>query len=181
MILVKSARIRAMRPASRECYGFTYIGLLIFIALLSIALAGVGTMWSTQKKRERERQLLFVGEQYRRAISDYYEHSQGAKQYPRTIDDLLLDQRFPNVQRYLRQPYADPITGKSEWGLVTGPEGRIVGVYSMSKTSPLQRTNFKSGFENLEGAEHYSDWKFVYIPAGTLPAQPPAPTVTGSK
>lgn len=156
-------------PVPAICRGFTYIGLLILIALLSVALAGIGTVWGTQKKRERERDLFFVGEQYRRAIGQYYERSSGTKQYPKAIDDLLLDQRYPSVQRYLRRPYPDPITGKSQWGMVTGPEGGIVGVYSLSEDSPLKRNNFKKDSESFADAKHYSDWKFVYVPSDLSP------------
>ncbi|MEO8007876.1 MAG: type II secretion system protein [Betaproteobacteria bacterium] len=144
--------------------GFTYVGVLILIALMGIALAGIGMVWSTQKKRENERELLFRGEQYRRAIGQYYERSPGAKQFPKSIDDLLLDPRYPSVRRYLRRPYADPMTGQAEWGLVTGPEGRVTGVFSMSKESPLKRSNFRSDYENFKSAERYSDWQFVYLP-----------------
>ena len=139
---------------------------------MGITLAGAGMVWSTQKKRENERELLFIGEQYRRAIGQYYERSQGAKQFPQTIDDILLDRRYPSVQRYLRRAYFDPMTGKAEWGLVKGPDGRIVGIFSLSMESPLKRSNFKSDYGNFEAAERYSDWKFVYVPAAqnTKPA-----------
>lgn len=134
--------------------------------MLGIALAGTGQVWSTQNRRENERELLFVGEQYRRAIGQYYERSQCAKQFPKTIDQLLLDRRFPSVQRYLRSPYSDPMTRKAKWGLVTGSEGRIVGIFSLSEELPRKRSNFKSGYDDFEGAERYSDWKFIYIPGG---------------
>ena len=40
--------------------GFTYIGLLIFIALLGIGLAMTGQIWHTSVQREKEAELLFV-------------------------------------------------------------------------------------------------------------------------
>src|SRR5882672_10221153 len=40
------------RAGVRWCHGFTYIGLLIFIALIGIALAGTGMVWHTQVRRE---------------------------------------------------------------------------------------------------------------------------------
>lgn len=144
--------------------GFTFIGVLIFVALMGIALGSAGKVWSTQKIRENEQEMLFIGEQYRRAIGQYFERSQGAKQFPKTMDELLLDRRYPTVQRYLRRPYVDPFTGKPEWGLVMRPDGGIVGVYSRSEESPLKRSNFKRGNENFEGADRYSDWKFIYVP-----------------
>jgi type II secretory pathway pseudopilin PulG len=171
-------RSRLLRLAhwqvSRSSGGFTYLGVLIVVAVLGIALTGTGLVWRTQKQRENERELLFVGEQFRRAIGQYYERSPGAKQFPNTLDELLLDPRYPTVQRYLRRPYADPMTGTAQWGLVTGPEGRIVGVYSLSEASPRKQSQFKHGEEGFEGAETYREWKFIYVPAGANPPQTPA-------
>lgn len=159
------------RPSSRaprSCSsGFTYIGLLIFIALMGIALAGTGVIWHTETRREKERELLFVGDQFRRAIGLYYERSIGAKQFPKALTDLLLDRRYPNTQRYLRRIYADPVGGTLEWGLVTGPEGRIVGVHSLSEAEPLKRAGFPLKYEEFEGKARYSEWRFTYVPAAT--------------
>ena len=156
--------------------GFTYIGLLIFIALMGIALAGTGVLWHSEMQREKERELLFVGEQFRRAIGLYYERTPGgAKQFPQAIEDLILDRRYPSVQRYLRRLYADPITGNAQWGLVTGPGGRIVGVYSLSAEQTLKRANFLRAYQEFEGKERYDQWRFVYVPAAASAAKPAVP------
>jgi type II secretory pathway pseudopilin PulG len=153
-------------------YGFTYIGLLIFIALMGIALAGTGMVWHTQARREKERELLFVGDQFRRAIGQYYERSPGGdKRFPQSLDDLLLDKRYPATQRYLRRVYLDPITGKADWGFLKGPEDRIVGVYSLSEDVPLKRAGFPANYEDFEGKESYREWRFVYAPSAP-PGQP---------
>jgi len=148
--------------------GFTYIGLLIFVALMGIALAGTGLVWHAESRRLKEGELLFAGEQYRRAIGMYYERSPGEKKFPRSIDDLLQDRRYPNVQRYLRHAYLDPITTSKDWGMVQGPEGGIAGVYSLSDDKPVKQANFRQGQADFEGREKYSDWRFVYVPQ--LPA-----------
>ena len=117
--------------------GFTYIGLLIAVVLLGIGLALVGEVWNTAVKRDRERELLFVGDQFRQAIGRYYESSPGVKQYPRKLEDLLEDKRFPVMKRYLRRIYLDPMTGKADWGLVMQGD-QILGVYSPSKDTPIK-------------------------------------------
>lgn len=156
-------------------YGFTYIGLLIFIALMGIALAGTGMVWHTQVRHEKERELLFVGDQFRRAIGQYYERSPGGdKRFPQSLNDLLLDKRYVATQRYLRRVYPDPITGKAEWGFVKGPEDRIVGVYSLSEDAPFKRAGFPANYEDFEGKEHYRDWRFIYAPPAP-PVQQPQP------
>ncbi len=145
-------------------YGFTYIGLLIFIALIGIALAGTGLVWHAESRRLKEHDLLFAGEQYRRAIGRYYESTPGEKQFPKAINDLLQDRRYLNVQRYLRRAYVDPISASETWGIVEGPQGGIAGVYSLSASKPVKQANFRAGQADFEGREKYSDWRFIYVP-----------------
>ena len=64
-LLVPDRPIPARRPRHA---GFTYVGLLIAVAVLGVGLAAVGQVWSTAAAREKERELLFVGNQYRAAI-----------------------------------------------------------------------------------------------------------------
>ena len=170
--------------------GFTYVGLLIAVALIGIGLAAVGQVWSTAAKRERERELLFVGGQFRQAIGSYFEASPGVKQYPHQLEDLLQDQRFPVVKRHLRKIYLDPMTGKRDWGLMTQGD-QILGVYSQSRDKPLKTDNFDSADSAFASSNAYSDWRFVYAPApppdaaavatapGAQPPQPSAPLPLG--
>lgn len=140
--------------------GFTYIGILIIVALMGTALAGLGQAWGQMGKREREQELLFVGNQFRIALELYYHHSPGTDRYPHMLSDLLKDPRFPDTQRYLRKLYRDPITGKADWGLVKGTDGGIVGVYSLSEVEPLKKYGFPLANQNFEGSTKYSEWVF---------------------
>lgn len=167
-------------PRALRARGFTYIGLLILVALMGVALAGTGVVWHTESRRAKERELLFAGDQIRRAIGLYYERTPGAKQFPQTLEDLLLDRRYPNTQRYLRRVYRDPLTGETDWGLVRGPQGGIVGVHSLSEMQPFKQAGFRQIYEDFEGAEHYQDWKFVYRPPETQnPVAPAAAPAAG--
>jgi len=113
--------------------------------------------------RDRERELLAVGDELRRAISSYYESTPGAaKQFPKSLDDLLRDRRYPVVRRHLRRPYPDPMTGSTEWGIVPGPGGTIMGVFSRSSQSPVKKSGFPGHYRSFEKAETHGDWKFVY-------------------
>lgn len=161
--------------------GFVYLWLLIVVAVLGVTLA-LGAEWiRTQRTREAEAQLLFVGHQFRLAIERYYEATPGAhKVYPTSIDDLLRDPRFPGIRRHLRKRYHDPITGQPEWGEVrVGPH--LVGVYSLSERQPFKVGRFEPADASFEGKAHYSDWKFTY-PADLLvrPATPTSPVAAPS-
>jgi len=141
------------------------LGVLFLVALLGIVVAGVGVVWSTAQQREHERDLLFVGNAFRWAIANYYDRTPGTvKRYPDSLKDLLKDGRQLGLQRYLRQVYADPMTGKAEWGTVKAPDGGIMGIYSLSKDQPMKSGGFRERDKTFEGARSYADWQFVYVP-----------------
>ena len=142
--------------------GFTYLTILFVVAIMGIGLALVGQMWQTAAVREREAELLQVGNEYRKAIERYY--LSGPRQYPRNLADLLKDPRQPGTVRYLRKLYPDPVSGKDEWALVTAPDGGIAGIHSTSESAPLKSGGFAVRHKDFEGKTKYSEWKFVYSP-----------------
>lgn len=146
--------------------GFTFLGLMIIVAIMGVALLAVGEVWSAARQREKEQALLFVGNQFRRAITAYYVHAPNKQQpYPTSLEDLLKDPRYPTTQRYLRQMYLDPMTGSAEWGLLKKPNGGIYGVYSLSEQIPMKQNNFKLIDKDLVGKAKYTDWVFMHAPA----------------
>ena len=144
--------------------GFTYMGLLMVIAIAGIGMAGVGIVWHQESQREREKELLFIGAEYRKAIGSYYENSPvGTKQYPQTLQELLLDKRSPNIMRHIRKLYADPFAHNKAWNLVL-EQGQITGVYSTAESKPIKKTGFSSIEESFSEAATYKDWRFIYAP-----------------
>lgn len=160
-------RTRCSRPAT----GFTYLGLLFLVVLIGLGLSAVAVVWHTMAKRMKEDELIFIGEQFKRGLKLYQQRSPDGNQLPKQLDDLVLDPRFPNVQRYLRRVYRDPMTGRPEWGLIKRPDGGIFGVYSLSEDKPLRV--FGAGSAEAAPAT-YAEWKFAIDLAPT--AQVPGPT-----
>ncbi|HTT36551.1 MAG TPA: type II secretion system protein [Burkholderiales bacterium] len=155
--------------------GFTYLGLLFFVAILGAALVAVAQVWHTEVRRQKEADLLFIGNQFRQAIGGYYERTPGTvKQYPKQFEDLMMDPRFPDTRRYLRKVYVDPMTGKAEWGMVRAPDGGIVGVYSLSDQAPLKVAGFREADAGFTDATSYHGWVFAYVPASQA-GTPPNP------
>lgn len=141
--------------------GFTLLGLLFLVAVLGIGLAAIGGVWKTAKEREQEAELLFIGDQYRRALVSYYQQSPGAdKQYPKKLKDMLADPRFPYTVRYLRRLWRDPVGG-GEWVLLRDEKGGIRGVHSASSDAPRKTAGFPRVYATFEGASRYADWVFV--------------------
>ena len=156
----------------KRAAGFTYLTVLFMVALLSIGLALVGEVWHTSTRRDREAELLFVGNQYRKAIERYY-LTGPQRQYPRTLEDLVKDPRRPTIERYLRKVYLDPITGK-DFALIRAPDGGIVGVQSESEEAPLKIATFKARDSGFDNAARYKDWRFIHTAPVKPGAKPPA-------
>lgn len=149
----------------RQERGFTYFGLLAVVAIMGVLLVTAGEVWHMAQRREKEQELLFIGNQFRQAIDGYYEHTPGQGQrYPARLEDLLKDPRHPSTQRYLRKIYRDPVSGSEKWGLVKGPDGEIYGVHSLSEEEPIKKGNFSLADRNFEGKTKYADWVFMHTP-----------------
>lgn len=149
------------RQQRRDERGFTYISLLVFIAIIGVGLAATGEVWHMTMKREKEDELLFVGDQIRNAINMYLQQPGQAGRYPASLEDLLKDPRFPGTKRYLRKIYLDPVTNSSKWELVKGVNGELLGVHSTSDDEPAKKTGFKLADKDFEGKMRYSEWVFM--------------------
>ena len=154
-----------------EPQGFTYVGALILVIVTGIAISAASTYWSTMVRREKEAELLFRGDQIRKAIESYYEHAPSGrgKSYPSSLKDLIKDPRYMKVVRHLRKIYRDPMTEDGQWGLILDGRGGIKGVFSKSKQRPIKVGNFPEEYESFQKAKTYEDWKFVYVPKVTVP------------
>jgi type II secretory pathway pseudopilin PulG len=151
----------AKSPVGTRNAGFTYLGLLFAVATLGIVLSTVGVVWSTEIRRDKEAQLLFVGDQMRDAIGRYRAVN---GQYPLALTDLILDEHSPAVRRFLRRIYVDPITNVADWEPIMAPEGGIMGVASPSMQKPIKVAGFSAADSTFEKTDCYCDWRFVYSP-----------------
>ncbi len=163
-------------PANTLEKGSIYILMLFTVTIAGILLAATGQIWQFKAQREKEKQLLLVGEQFRQAVMSYYNSaSDGGKKYPKTLEDLLLDKRGVTPERHLRKIFFDPMTKSTEWGLVDEPipetesgvsisrsDLGIIGVYSLSGQVPIKSENFPEHYADFIEAETYQDWQFVY-------------------
>ncbi|HEY8102469.1 MAG TPA: type II secretion system protein [Burkholderiaceae bacterium] len=149
----------------RQCIrssGFTYIGLLILVAIISLVSTATLQVGAVQERRAAEEELLEIGAEYSQALASYAAASPpGQKRSPSTLQDLVRDRRFPTPRRHLRKIYADPLTGKTEWGLVMAPDGSgIIGIYSLSDAQPIKIANFETPNENFAKKTSYKFWVF---------------------
>lgn len=164
---------RAMRTGSsgktahrlcnrRRERGIAYIGVLVLVAIVGLGLAKAGHLVSTQSQREREAQLLAIGNEIRSAIVSYYHSGEGSR-YPPSLDALIEDRRVPYTLRHLRRLYRDPMTDSDEWGIVESADGGVMGVYSRSTAIPFKRRGFAHLYASFADKNTYRDWTFVYL------------------
>ena len=147
----------------RRARGFAYIWTLLLVAFMGVGLVVASELFATAARRDKERELLFIGHEFRNALGRYYDSTpaDGRPRYPLTLQELLKDPRFANARRHLRRVYADPVTGKAEWGLLR-QDGRIVGIHSLSPIRPIKQDNFLDEDASLRRKPRYSDWQFTY-------------------
>ncbi|GAB3626135.1 hypothetical protein PTE30175_00867 [Pandoraea terrae] len=157
----RARRPRRVRAPGRE-RGLALLAVLIALMLVTIALSGALDVWALQRRRQQEEELLFVGNQYRHAIEQYY---RAGRTWPVSIEDLLNDNRFPVPVHHLRRAYADPITGKNDW-IILKQGDAIYGVASSSGDAPLKHANFPRRYVAFADAKSYGEWQFYYLPLG---------------
>ena len=147
----------------RPSGGFTYLGLVMLLAVLGLVAAAGLKMGTLMQRAAAEEELLEIGAQFSEALRSYAAATpQGKPQQPPSLKELLKDSRFPNPRRHLRKIFVDPVTGKAEWGIIyLGDKIGVIGVYSLSAARPLKVANFDIRFQNMDNRQHISDWKFL--------------------
>ncbi len=158
--------------------GFTYMGMLVIILIIGISSAALGRSWKLFTREEKEKELLWRGNQFRLAIERYYNDPRHKGKYPTSLQDLLQDPAYLNPVRDLRKLYKDPMTGKADWALDPPPAlgggtiagGTLVagqaigGVHSISDRRPLKKDNFDLADISFRNKTKYSEWMFDYNP-----------------
>lgn len=141
---------------------------LIAVALLAASASVVVTRLADDARREREQELLRIGDEIAGAIASYTRGSAGSlRRYPPELQDLLEDRRALGLMRHLRRIEADPITRGMAWGIIRAADGGVAGVYSRSDDVPLLRVARRLAHTDLRPAQRYADWQFV--PRGEEP------------
>lgn len=146
--------------------GFTFLTAIFMVMILGIMLGMSNQVWSTIMKRERERELIFRGNQVKEGIENWYnkDYPPGKGHVVHALTELkhLTESPFSLEHEAYVRPSAlvDPITRK-EWVPVKALEqpqssskggasvlplqamgAAIVGVRSSSDDKPL-KTDFK--------------------------------------
>jgi type II secretory pathway pseudopilin PulG len=95
---------------SRPSSGFTLVGVVVAIAILTILVAAIGPSISAVMQRDRETELIFRGRQYARAIA-LFQRRFG--RLPTSLKELAESR--PHT---LRRLYKEPMCNCDDWQLI---------------------------------------------------------------
>lgn len=108
-------------PPPRAARGFTMVGVVIAIAILTILIAAVGPSIATIMKRDKETELIFRGKQYARAIAAFQKRY---GRYPNQLKELVEIK-----PRSIRQLFREPMCNCDDWQVIIAgtPEAMPMG------------------------------------------------------
>jgi len=166
------------RPSerSREA-GFTLVGVVIGIAIITILLAAVGPSISLILERDREQELLFRGKQYARSILIFQ------KRYGRLPNEL--NELYKMKPRSVRQLWKDPMCNCDDWETIIAgtPEASPMGLVPPpgggglqtpgAGPRPTRTPGFSTGFGGDEPTPTFLGG------TGSVPRTPTPPSIFG--
>ena len=164
-------------PRPRRDGGFTYLSLIILVAIIGMVTASALKLGSVIQRSRAEQELLVIGAAFSDALQSYADATPpGMPTQPPTLNALLKDARFPGVRRHLRKVFVDPMTGKAEWGITyLGDKVGVLAIYSLSDARPVKIGNFPQRFATLAGKQKISEWRFGATGKSGLAAAAPPP------
>ncbi len=137
--------------------------VMFMAAVMIIGAVTINLTWLTQGKRQREAEMIWRGDQYKRGVRLYY-HKLG--KFPQTMDDLT---KGNGSIHFMRKAYKDPTTPDGNWRMIyVTPAGQLVN--SVRYTSLQQM----AAAEQMAGAGPPADpSQQPGTPAGSAFGQPP--------
>lgn len=128
---------RVRSPGQR---GYALLLVMFLMALLVLTTITVAPNVLTDGRREKEKEMVWRGNQYVRGIRRYYAKTH---RFPTEIDDLVKPK---TGIRFMRQAYKDPMNDvDGSWRLIyVGPNGQLIG--SLKNRGPGAPGMSASGF-----------------------------------
>jgi hypothetical protein len=115
--------------------GYALLLVVFLTTMLLLATMVAAPSVRTERKREKEEEMIWRGKQYVRGIKLYYRKN---GRFPTSLEDLTKPKT--GSLRYLRQAYKDPMNKEDgSWRLIyVGPAGQLIGSLKPPQTLQLQ-------------------------------------------
>jgi hypothetical protein len=122
-------------PGKRGEEGYALMLVVFLTTLMLLATIVAAPSVRTERKREKEEEMIWRGKQYIRGIKLYYRKN---GHFPTSLDDLTKPKM--GSLRYLRQAYKDPMNKEDgSWRLIyVGPAGQLIGSLKPPQTLQMQ-------------------------------------------
>lgn len=160
-----------VNPRTVRQRGYILVVTMFMAFMVAVLMIALMRWWQAEARREKERELLWVGSQFRSALASYAVATPaGASPRPETLTELLRDERGGTVRHHLRRMYVDPMTASDAWGIVRAEDGTVLAVHSRSAGRPLPANGSSPRFHRFDGTTRYSEWQFGVFPVP--PRQP---------
>ena len=127
----------SFEPLTAARRGVSLLIVSVSVVLLAIGLSVVIPRVDLEVRRGKEDQLRFILGEFKRAI-DKFERCHNR---PPTGSEELLRDSLGN--RFLRQAYPDPFTGKFDWVFARDDQGRLL-VHSASEELSISGVKYAS-------------------------------------
>lgn len=148
---------RHPRSDSSEA-GYILLVVMMMATLLLISLAAAVPSIYVEGQREKEKELIFRGEQYARAIILFH---QQFRRYPTSIKELL----HTNNLSFLREAYPDPMTRSGEWRFIHATANGVILDSKILKPPGLQKNQPLGDNSNAGGPQSASGVSTANQPA----------------
>jgi hypothetical protein len=116
------------------------------MTVMLLATISVAPNILTEGRREKEKEMIWRGNQYVRGVKMYYRKT---GKFPTSMDDLIKPKL--GSLRFMRQAYKDPMNAKDgDWRLIyVGPTGQLIG--SLKPQQTIQLSGIGGGIGAVPG------------------------------
>jgi type II secretory pathway pseudopilin PulG len=159
------------RGAARERggeQGYTLLMAIFIAALMIIAASAAVPNLILQSRRQKEKLMIWRGEQYERAIGLFYRKT---GRYPHDLRELA---KGIDGIHFLRQQYKDPMNAQDgSWRLIyLGPGGQLIGSLRWHTLAEYQAAQLGLTLPGTQGATTATGMTGTAAAGGTA-AKPP--------
>jgi len=145
--------------------GYALITAIIAINIFAIFSLMASSMWQREIGRENEGEMIFRGNQYVRAITEY------RKKHPNTFPP---DVEILEKEKFIRKLYIDPVSETGEWNYVVKSRNAnnksllVIPAELLSKYAKsydligVASSSPDESYREYRGKNRYDEWAFYF-------------------
>ncbi len=167
----KTMRNRPKSTATASQRGFALMMVMFLTTLVLLGAMAAAPYVRTERRREKEEQMIWRGKQYVRGIKLYYRKT---GHFPTSVDDLTKPKL--GSLRFMRQAYNDPMNkADGSWRLIyVGPAGQLIGSLKPQQTFQMPSQVGTPAVANPKQTSGFGASGFGQSAQGQAGAQPGA-------